>query len=396
MELNKTDYKRLGDYIREVDVRNRDLKVTKLLGVSVSKEFMSSIANTIGTDMSTYKIVKYKQFVYIADTSRRGDKIAIALLTDNENAIVSQAYTVFEVIDDNRLLPEYLMMWFRRPEFDRYARFHSHGSAREIFDWDEMCDVILPIPPIERQREIVSEYETLSRRIELNNKMISRLEETAQTLYRKMFVDGIDKENLPDGWRMGTLGDLVEIIDGDRSKNYPKEDELDLNGHCLFLNTRNVTKNGFNYDKNFFISYHKDSILKKGKLKRHDIVFTTRGTIGNYAYYSIQQPYNNVRINSGMVILRCNTDPHNTIPYILEILSSNEFQKQVQSYLSGSAQPQLPIKDFNSIPILIPVYNYIYKYSKTKYIIINYIETYKKEIRLINKLQTLILDEIGK
>ena len=115
MELNKTDYKRLGDYIREVDVRNRDLKVTKLLGVSVSKEFMSSIANTIGTDMSTYKIVKYKQFVYIADTSRRGDKIAIALLTNNENAIVSQAYTVFEVIDDNRLLPEYLMMWFRRP-----------------------------------------------------------------------------------------------------------------------------------------------------------------------------------------------------------------------------------------------------------------------------------------
>lgn len=212
MELNKTDYKRLGDYIREVDVRNRDLKVTKLLGVSVSKEFMSSIANTIGTDMSTYKIVKYKQFVYIADTSRRGDKIAIALLTDNENAIVSQAYTVFEVIDDNRLLPEYLMMWFRRPEFDRYARFHSHGSAREIFDWDEMCDVIFPIPTIERQREIVSEYETLSRRIDLNNKMISRLEETAQALYRKMFVDGIDKENLPEGWRMGTLGEFCKEI----------------------------------------------------------------------------------------------------------------------------------------------------------------------------------------
>lgn len=214
MELNKTDYKRLGDYIREVDVRNRDLKVTKLLGVSISKEFIPSIANTIGTDMSTYKIVAPNQFAYGPVTSRNGDKVSIALLSGNDMAIISQAYTVFEVIDDNRLLPEYLMMWFRRPEFDRYARFHSHGSAREIFDWDEMCDVILPIPPIEHQQEIVSEYETLSHRIELNNKMISRLEETAQTLYRKMFVDGIDKENLPDGWRMGTLGDYSPLKPG--------------------------------------------------------------------------------------------------------------------------------------------------------------------------------------
>ena len=142
-----TIYKRLGDYIREVNVRNRDEKVTKLLGLSVSKEFMPSIANTIGTDMSTYKIVKKNQLVYIADTSRRGDKIAIALLSEYENAIVSSAYTVFEIIDYEQLSPKYLMMWFRRPEFDRYARFHSHGSAREIFDWDELCNVMIPLPP---------------------------------------------------------------------------------------------------------------------------------------------------------------------------------------------------------------------------------------------------------
>ena len=119
-------YKRLGDYIREVDVRNRDLEVTKLLGVSISKEFMPSIANTIGTDMSSYKVVEPRQFVYIADTSRRGDKIAIALLQGKNNkVIVSSIYTVFEVKNKQALLPEYLMMWFRRPEFDRYARFKS-------------------------------------------------------------------------------------------------------------------------------------------------------------------------------------------------------------------------------------------------------------------------------
>ena len=188
-----TTYQRLGDYIREVNVRNRDLKVTNLLGLSVLKEFMPSIANTIGADMSTYKVVERNQLVYIADTSRRGDKIAIGLLDKYDNAIVSQAYTVFEVIDHELLLPEYLMMWFRRPEFDRYARFHSHGSAREIFDWDELCDVMLPIPSITRQREIVAEYETLTNRIRLNNQMIQHLEATAQALYRKTFVDNIDK-----------------------------------------------------------------------------------------------------------------------------------------------------------------------------------------------------------
>ena len=206
----RSSYKRLGDYIREVDVRNRDLSIATLLGVSVSKEFIPSIANTIGTDMSSYKIVNQRQFVYIADTSRRGDKIAIALLNSFNSAIVSSIYTVFEVIDTDKLLPEYLMMWFCRPEFDRYARFHSHGSAREIFDWSEMCDVMLPIPSIERQREIVAEYEILSKRIRLNNQMISTLEATAQTLYYKMFVEGIDKENLPEGWRIGTLGEFCK------------------------------------------------------------------------------------------------------------------------------------------------------------------------------------------
>ena len=208
--MSKAEYKRLGDYIREVNVRNRELKVTNLLGVSISKEFMPSIANTIGTDMSTYKIVERRQFAYGPVTSRNGDKVSIALLDGYDDAIISQAYTVFEVIDHEQLIPEYLMMWFRRPEFDRYARFHSHGSAREIFDWDELCDVMLPIPSITRQHEIVAEYETLTNRIRLNNQMIQNLEATAQALYRKTFVDNIDKENLPEGWRMGTIGEFCK------------------------------------------------------------------------------------------------------------------------------------------------------------------------------------------
>ena len=216
--MEKNSLHRLGDYIREVDVRNRDLEVKKLMGVSISKEFMPSIANTIGTDMSSYKVIEPRQFAYGPVTSRNGDKVSIALYKDDEKAIVSQAYTIFEVKNKQELLPEYLMMWFRRPEFDRYARFKSHGSAREIFSWEEMRDVELPIPSIEQQQKMVSEYEAVTRRIRLNEQIITKLEETAQALYRKMFVDGIDKENLPEGWRMGTLGEISDFKNGKATK----------------------------------------------------------------------------------------------------------------------------------------------------------------------------------
>ena len=171
----KEGYRLLGDFIRQVDVRNTDGKEENLLGVSVQKMFIPSIANTVGTDFTKYKVVKRGQFTYIPDTSRRGDKIVIALLTDYDEGLVSNIYTVFEVKDENELLPEYLMLWFSRPEFDRYARFKSHGSVREIMDWDEMCKVELPVPSIEKQRSIVKAYNTITDRIELKRKINDNL-----------------------------------------------------------------------------------------------------------------------------------------------------------------------------------------------------------------------------
>ena len=171
----KEGYRLLGDFIRQVDVRNTDGKEENLFGVSVQKMFIPSIANTVGTDFTKYKVVKRGQFTYIPDTSRRGDKIGIALLTDYDEGLVSNIYTVFEVKDENELLPEYLMLWFSRPEFDRYARFKSHGSVREIMDWDEMCKVELPVPSIDKQRSIVKAYQTITERIELKRRINDNL-----------------------------------------------------------------------------------------------------------------------------------------------------------------------------------------------------------------------------
>ena len=182
-------YKKLGKYIKLIDNRNRDLSDAPLLGVSVQKRFITSIANTIGSDMSKYKLIEKNNFVYIADTSRRGDKIGIALLKDFDKAMISQAYTSFKIIDENELSPDYLMMWFSRPEFDRYARYHSVGSVREVFDWKDMCEVVLPIPSIEEQREIVAQYQSITNKIKVNEQICEKLEATAQALYKHWFVD---------------------------------------------------------------------------------------------------------------------------------------------------------------------------------------------------------------
>lgn len=200
------EYKILGNYIRLVDERNKNLAVTKLLGVSISKKFIPSIANIVGTDLSNYKIVRTGQFAYGPVTSRNGEKISIAYL-DEEDCIISSSYTVFEVENKEELDPEYLMLWFSRPEFDRYARYKSHGSVREIFDWNELCMVELPVPDIEKQRKIVKAYKTITDRIDLKQKINDNLLDTAQTII---------KDSIADDCQDSTVGDIIELFDSMR------------------------------------------------------------------------------------------------------------------------------------------------------------------------------------
>ena len=209
-------YKILGNYIRLVDERNKDLSVTKLLGVSISKKFIPSIANIVGTDLSNYKIVRTGQFAYGPVTSRNGEKISIAYL-DEEDCIISSSYTVFEVENKEELDPEYLMLWFSRPEFDRYARYKSHGSVREIFDWNELCMVELPVPDIEKQRKIVKAYKTITDRIALKQKINDNLLDSVQAIFRSWFVDYDPFDGVcPSNWETGCVEDIAEFFDSMR------------------------------------------------------------------------------------------------------------------------------------------------------------------------------------
>ncbi len=380
------DYKRLGDYIREVNVRNRELKVTDLLGVSILKEFIPSIANTIGTDMSAYKIVERGQFAYGPVTSRNGDKVSIALLNKYEVAIISQAYTVFEITDKESLLAEYLMMWFRRPEFDRYARFHSHGSAREVFDWDELCDVKLPIPAITRQREIVAEYEALTRRIHINEQMIKHLESTAQALYRKMFVDGIDKENLPEGWRMGTLGEVVE--------SYSKTHKFDKK-KLIFLNTSDILKGK--------ILLHNYSEVEKmpGQAKKEiangDILFSEiRPANKRYAIVKEEHPEDFV-VSTKLMVLRGKDNKYSNLKVYFyltlpEVLS--DLQKQADG--ASGTFPQITFDgNLKNRDIIIGDKDTETKWEDYLSTYFNYIWIKEYENEKLTELQSLLSAKMG-
>ena len=380
------EYKRLGDYIREVNVRNRELKVTNLLGVSISKEFMPSIANTIGTDMSTYKIVERGQFAYGPVTSRNGDKVSIALLDGYDDAIISQAYTVFEVIDHEQLLPEYLMMWFRRPEFDRYARFHSHGSAREIFDWDELCDVMLPIPSITRQREIVSEYETLTNRIRLNNQMIQHLEATAQALYRKTFVDNIDKENLPKGWRMGTIGEFGVVITG---KTPSSDNPEDFGNDMPF-----VTPGDFGKYHKFAIGAERElseigvKRLNGKVLTKGSVIVTCIGSDMGKVTIASEECITNQQMNSIVVNRREYSD------YLFYVLSFMSKELRAMA-LGSSTMPLLNKSDFERIGVIFPPNDLLVKFSQLLNTCNETTILKQKENIKLTELQSLLLAKMG-
>ena len=378
------EYKRLGEYIREVNVRNKDLKVMNLQGVSISKQFIPSIANTIGTDMSTYKVVNSGQFAYGPVTSRNGDKVSIALYKGDDDAIISQAYTVFEVIDSEQISSGYLMMWFQRPEFDRYARFHSHGSAREIFNWDELCGVYLPLPNIDRQREIVVEYETLSRRIRLNEQMIEKLEATAQTLYRKMFVDGIEKENLPEGWRMGTLGELGKVITG---KTPSTLDEDNFGDYMPFLTIPDM------HDGMFAIKTER-GLSKKGA------ALQTNKTI----------PKNSVCVScigtSGLVVITtqiCQTNQQiNTIvPYTesaLEYIYQTclGLELIIAEYgMGGAVLNNLNKSEFENLQVAVPSDEVIQLFHKQVSPVFSAIHLRQQENSKLTELQSLFLAKMG-
>ncbi|SHN90133.1 Type I restriction-modification system, specificity subunit S [Bathymodiolus heckerae thiotrophic gill symbiont] len=199
-------YKRLGDYIQLVDNRNKDLAVTNLLGINITKNFMPSVANVSGTDLSKYKVIKKGQFAYSAMQVGRDETIRLALYTDNEPAIISPAYLVIETKDINELIPEYMMMWFQRPESDRYGWFISDSSVRASLEWERFSDIEIPIPNINEQKKYVALYKGL-----LNNQKVYEYSLEDLQLVCDSYMDTLKERNLQP------IKNSVELVDNRNS-----------------------------------------------------------------------------------------------------------------------------------------------------------------------------------
>ena len=216
-------YKRLGEYIEPVDERNSTLSVKLSQGICNNKYFITP--RQVAENSANDKIVRKGQFAYNRATTRNGDKISIAY-REGDDCTVSSAYQVFRIIDEDKLNPHYLWMWFRRPEFDRYARFKSRGSAHEFFEWDEMCDVYLPIPDIDIQRRIVKEYQAVEARIHANDRMIEKLEETLDCLFNEKVSSFLGAEILPTEWKKSNLPGIADFLNGIACQKFePENDE---------------------------------------------------------------------------------------------------------------------------------------------------------------------------
>jgi type I restriction enzyme S subunit len=327
--------------------------------------------------MATYRIIKRNQFGYGPVTSRNGEKITIALFDDYDEAMISQTYTPFEVSDTEKLLPEYLMMWFRRPEFDRYARFKSHGSAREIFSWDEMQEVMLPIPHIDKQKEIVTEYNILQNRIKLNEQLIQKLEETAQAIYREWFVEGIDLENLPDGWRVECINDLCSY-----SKKRISIEELNTDN---YISTENMLQ-------------ERGGVTIASNLPNATNVINFE--IGNILISNIRPYFKKIWLasfNGG-----CSNDvlcivPKSNIPslYLYQILEKDNFFEYVMAGSKGTKMPRGDKKWIMNFPAIIPSKQLLEKFNKFAKSIQSIIYIKKQENQKLTELKALLLSKLA-
>jgi len=378
------EYKRLGDYIREENVRNRELKVTKPMGINIDKHFMPSVANVIGTDLSTYKLVSRMQFACNLMHVGRDEKIPMAMLTGDKSIIVSPAYFVFEVIESDVLLPEYLMMWFRRKEFDRNAWFYTDADVRGGMSKEALLDMRLPIPSITRQREIVAEYETLTNRIRLNNQMIQHLEATAQALYRKIFVDNIDKENLPEGWRMGTIGEFCKEMKSGGTPSRSHNEYWDKKDYP-WLKTGEVQNNVIiNVEEYISEEGMKNSSAKI--IPRGSVIMAMYGggTVSNIAYLDCDTTTNQACCN-----MICNSKQDAAFLFF----HLRNHQEDIKRLANGGAQENLSQEVIAQQPIIIFENNE--KKSLFIPILDNLIIKYRENEKL-TELQSLLLAKMGR
>lgn len=405
----RSNCKKIGKYIRKVNTRNVDLITTNLLGININKFFMPSVANVVGTDMAAYKIVKKRQFSCNRMHVGRDYRLPISLSASDEDFLVSPAYDVFEVKNEEELLPEYLMMWFLRKEFDRNSWFYTDADVRGGLNWDAFCDMELPVPSPEKQREIVKEYNVVKDRIELNNKLIRKLEETAQAMYKQWFVDfefpnengnpykssggemvwceEVDKE-IPKGWKVKTVGDIVKC----NTSTLTPKDKFET---IEYLDTGSITNNEI--EDLQMLDLKKDEIpgRAKRKVSDNDIIFST--VRPNLRHFGIlRNPSPNMIVSTGFAVLKpIYPNVCGELVYLLITNEENLKSLQSRAEMSVSTYPSINPEDLLSIHFILPTENILLKSDEVFESLFELSDSAKKESKSLRGMNALLLSKLA-
>lgn len=388
----KSNYDILGNHIRLIDTRNRESITDRVLGINIDKFFMPSVANVIGTDLSKYKLITKGKFACNPMHVGRDERLPVALYDEEESAIVSPAYFMFEVIDNSILNEDYLMMWFRRPEFDRICWLHTDGSVRGGITWDDICRLELPIPPIESQLEIVNSYKAITERIALKQKINDNLVATGTASIQKNVGRGalinlteaeMDRLTFPKDFKVENVSEFcIETKSGSTPSRTTKE--YWKNGTISWVKSgevhNNITLQTEEYITPLGLTESSTKLLPKDT-----VLMAMYGvTAGEVGYLAIEATTN--QAICGMI---CHSEAEAAYLYFSLIQS----QAAISRLSNGGAQDNLSKNFIDNIKIVVPPSKFIEKLNLAA--IVEQMTLNTKEIILLEELQATVLAQLS-
>lgn len=397
----KSNFDILGNHIRLIDTRNRESITDRVLGINIDKFFMPSVANVIGTDLSKYKLITKGKFACNPMHVGRDERLPVALYDEEEPAIVSPAYFMFEVIDNSILNEDYLMMWFRRPEFDRICWLHTDGSVRGGITWDDICRLELPIPPIEKQLEIVNSYKAITERIALKKKINDNLRTSASIMFfnkiRYVQCSECCQETeigtYPIDWTLFTLGDVLDTIIDRRGLTPTKLGSEWSNEGIIALSAKSVKNHEL---VNLDIANHVDNDLYNRwmpqKLQSQDILMTSEAPLGEFYYLADFSTY---CLSQRLFAMRANkTIIEPTVLYFQ--LTDSIGKHQIDIRKTGTTVTGIRQSELIQVPIIVPPMNIQKEFARFCNPIMITIEKNADEIRQLFKLQEMLLSRLSR
>ena len=389
----KSNYKSIGELVERIDQRNIDGGVTNLIGVSIDKKFINSVANVIGTDLTKYKVIEKYDFAVSLMQVSRDEKIPVACQKEYDKAIMSPAYPIFRVKDTNVILPEYLEMWFMRPEFDREASFIAVGGVRGSMPWDDFANMKLPVPPIEEQRKIVQAYKTITNRIELKKKINNNLVAVGVSSIQKNIGNSalinltefdIDKLILPENFKIKTIVDYCIETKSGATPSRTNNDFWD-NGVIAWVKSGEV-HNNITISTEEHITQNGLEGSSTKLLPADTVLMAMYGvTAGEVGYLAIEATTN--QAICGMI---CNSKAEAAYLYFSLIQS----QDAISRLSNGGAQDNLSKNFIDNIKLIVPPIEFIENLNLSA--LIEQMTLNTREISLLEELQATALAQLSR